>query len=198
LSVATHSITAVYGGDSNFNGSTSNTVSQVVNKANTTTSITSSQNPSGVGQTVIFTATVSAVAPGTGTPSGTVSFRDSGTEIGTGPLSAGVATFSTSSLTAGSHIITAVYLGDGSFNGSTSGNLTQQVNKGNTTTTVSSSANPSVSGQSVTFTATVKTSSNGPVTVGTVTFKDGANTLATLVSLNASGQATFTISTLSV
>ena len=55
---APHSIKAVYGGDSNFAGSTSKAVKQVVNKATTTTTLTSSQNPSNFGQSVTFTASV--------------------------------------------------------------------------------------------------------------------------------------------
>src|SRR6185436_10078979 len=70
LSVGTHQITAVYQGDTNFNTSTSVQYAQVVNKANTTTTVTSSQNPSAFGQNVTFTATLAAVTPGSGTPTG--------------------------------------------------------------------------------------------------------------------------------
>jgi hypothetical protein len=120
LSVASHSITAVYGGDSNFNGSTSLALSQVVNKADTTTSVVSSANPSTVGQPVTFTATVSAVAPGAGTRTGTVTFKDGAAVLGTGSVNAsGIATFSTSGLAVGAHAITATYGGDSNFNAST-------------------------------------------------------------------------------
>jgi hypothetical protein len=69
---------------------------------------------------VTFTATVTAVAPGAGTRTGTVTFKDGATVMGTGTLNAsGQATYTTSSLTVGSHVITAVYGGDGNFNGST-------------------------------------------------------------------------------
>ena len=68
-----------------------------------------------------FTATVAAVSPGTGTPTGTVNFFDGATQIGTGTLnSSGVATFSTSTLSVGTHSITAVYAGDTNFTTSTS------------------------------------------------------------------------------
>src|SRR5207237_60967 len=120
LSVTTHSITATYGSDGNFNGSSSDALSQVVNRANTTTTLTSSANPSVFGQTVTFTATVTAVAPGAGTPSGDVDFYDGLTALGTGTLSTagGVtsATFTTSALSTGSHSISARYEGDGNFN----------------------------------------------------------------------------------
>jgi hypothetical protein len=159
LAVGSHIITTSYGGDGNFNGSTGSLTGnpQVVNKTSTTTALTSSANPSVLGQSVTFTATVSPVVPGAGTATGTVTFLDGGSPIGTGTLSGGLATFTSSALAAGSHTITTSYGGDGNFNGST-GSLTgnpQVVNKANTTTLVTSSANPSVLGQSVTFTATV-------------------------------------------
>lgn len=64
-----------------------------------------------------------------------------------------------------------------------------------TTTAVSSAPNPSATGQSVTFTVTV-TSGASPVTSGTVTFTEGATPLASNAALNASGQASFSTSSL--
>jgi hypothetical protein len=194
LSVASHSITAVYGYDSNFTGSTSSAVTQVVNKANSSTALVSSLNPSVYSQSITFTATVSAVAPGAGTPTGTVTFKDGSTTLGTGTLSGGVATYLTSALTGGPHSITAVYGSDDSFNGSTSSPVAQTVNKAGTTTGLVSSINPSVFGQSVTFTATVTSTAGTPT--GTVTFKDGVATLGT--GTLSSGVATYSTSTLSV
>src|SRR5262249_22080024 len=72
LAVAGHSITATYSGDSNYAGSTSPALTQTVNAAATSTSVSSSLNPSTFGQSVTFTATVTANAPGAGTPTGTV------------------------------------------------------------------------------------------------------------------------------
>src|SRR5439155_25600169 len=155
LSVANHTITAVYSGDANFNTSTSPNLTQTVNKAGTTTAVVSSVNPSVFGQSVTFTATVTPAAPGTATPTGTVTFKDGATPIGTNTLSSGQATFTTSSLTVASHTISAVYNSDGSFNISTSPNMTQTVNKASTTTTLVSSPNPTVFGQQTIFTATV-------------------------------------------
>src|SRR5207244_658238 len=93
----------------------------------------------------------------------------------------------------------AVYSGDSSFLSSdnSASPFTQTVNAANTTTALASSANPSVSGQSVTFTATVTATAPGTGTpTGTVTFKDGATTLGT-ATLSA-GSVTYTTSTLSV
>jgi hypothetical protein len=110
--------------------------------------------------------------------------------LGTGTLSSGKATYTTSTLTAGSHSITASYGGNTTYNASTSSTLTQTVNKANSTTTLASSANPSIYGSSVKFTATVTAST----CTGTVTFKDGTTTLGT--GTLSSGKATFTTSTL--
>jgi len=199
LLVGTHPITAQYAGDATYAPSTSSIVSQVVNKADTTTTVISSVNPSIVGQSVTFTATVTAVAPGSGTPTGNVTFFDGATMLGTGALNPSAqATFTTTTLTQGTHPITAVYAGDPDFNGSSSSILSQVVNpSGGTpsTTTLTSSQNPSVFGQAVTFTATV--TGSGATPTGTVTFLDGATTLAT-VGLNPSGMATFTTSALAV
>jgi large repetitive protein len=125
LPAGTNYIKAVYGGDLNFGGSTSNTVSQVVNKATTTTTLASSQNPSNFGQSVTFTA---SVAPQfSGTVKGSVTFYDGTTILKTASLSGGVAKFTTSTLVSGAHSITATYNGSTSFTGS-SASLTQTVN----------------------------------------------------------------------
>ncbi len=185
LAVGSHSITAAYGGDSNYNSSTSSALIQTVNKANTTVTLASSANPSAYGSSVKFTATLSPSAA-----TGTVTFKDGSTTLGTGTLSSGKATFSTSTLVVGSHSITASYGGSTNYNSSTSSALTQTVNKANTTVTLASSANPSTYGSSVTFTATVTPS----VATGAVTFKDGSTALGT--GTISSGKATFSISTL--
>ena len=199
LTVGTHSITAVYAGDTNFTTSTSSVLSQVVNQASTTT-LTSIPNPSVTGQSVTFTATV-APSSGTGTPTGTVNFLDGTTQIGTGTLnSSGVATFSTSTLTvsASPHSITAVYAGGTGFAGSTSSAVSQVVNRASTTTALTSTPNPSVFGASVTFTATVAAASPGSGTpTGTVNFLDGTTVIGTAEPLTA-GVATFMTSTLTV
>jgi hypothetical protein len=197
LAVGSHSITVVYGGDGNFNGSTSGPLSQMVNKANTLAIVSSGQNPSVFGQSVMFTGTLSAVAPGAGTPTGMVHFNDNGSQIGSATLSAGSASFSTVNLSAGSHPITVPYAGDGNFNGTTSVAISQTVNKAATSTVLGSSANPSTNGQSVTFTATVSVNAPGAGTPqGTVNFNDGATFLGS-GSLSG-GIATFSTAALTV
>lgn len=127
----THQIVAEYSGDPNFNGSTSNGVAQEVNPADTVTQLASSPNPSVSGQAVTFTATVTVVLPGSGTPTGEVAFVDGATVLGTAGLDgSGKAGLSTSSLAAGTHQIVAEYAGDPDFNSSTSTTLPQTVSRG--------------------------------------------------------------------
>jgi hypothetical protein len=195
LAVGAHSITATYNGDANFAPSTSPSVSQTVNKAASQTTMTSSANPSVFGQIVKFTAKVSALAPGSGTPAGSVTFKNGLVVLGTGPLVSGVATFSTSAFTVGVHSITATYSGSPNFNVSSSAGLNQTVNQASTKTTLTSSLNPSTLGHAVTFTATVTAVAPGSGTpTGSVTLKDGATVLRT-VALSG-GKATFTTSLL--
>src|SRR5262249_51363961 len=147
------------GGDANFTTS-SGAVPQLVNQstvvqASTTTTLQSSLNPSSVGQSVTFTATVIGASGATGTPTGSVTFFDGATTLQVVPLSAaGTASISSSSLAAGTHAIRATYSGDTNFT-SSAANLSQVVNRVATTTTVQSSANPSTTGQPVTLTAVV-------------------------------------------
>src|SRR5205814_772193 len=115
--IGNQTITATDTSNAAING-TSGLISVV--KANTTTTVTSSQNPSAPSQSVTFTATVAAVAPATGTATGTVQFVIDGGNAG-GPITlngAGTAQFTTSTLTAGNHPVSAQYNGDGNFNGS--------------------------------------------------------------------------------
>jgi hypothetical protein len=92
----------------------------------TTTTMTASANPAVLNQAVTITATVTPVA-GSGTPTGTVQFQIDSTNVGSPvTLTGGSASFSTATLSVGTHTITAVYSGDGNFFAST-GNLTETV-----------------------------------------------------------------------
>jgi uncharacterized protein (TIGR03437 family) len=168
LSAGNHSIVATFGGSSA-------TWTQTV-KASTTTTVTSSANPSVLGQSLIFTA---AVSPSGAT--GTVTFFDGSTTLGSGTLNNGTATFTTSSLSAGNHSIVATYNGDNTYGRSSATGTQTVIVKRSTTTTVTSSANPSVPGQSVIFTASVSSLTSVSISplapTGTVTFFDGTSTL---------------------
>ena len=125
LPVGTISLTAVYGGNANFKPSTSTASVLTVNLAKTTTVLQSSPNPSAQGTTVTFTATVKPAY--SGTPSGTVTFKDGANILTSAIMSGGVAKCTTSALSAGSHTISASYGGDQHFT-SSSGVVTQTVN----------------------------------------------------------------------
>jgi hypothetical protein len=130
LAVGTHSITAVYLGDTNNAGSTSTPVSQVITAIVTSTTLVSSVNPANYGASVTFTATVTTT--GTHKPTGTVTFDNGNTALGMGTLNgSGVATFTTAALPAGANSITAVYNGDLNNSSSTSGILTENINSPN-------------------------------------------------------------------
>jgi MYXO-CTERM domain-containing protein len=191
LSVGTHSIVATYGGDTNYATNASTALSQVVDKAATSTTLVSGSNPAVVGASVTFTATVAASAPGAGTPTGTVNFREGAVALGSGTLDAsGVATFTTSALSVGSHTIVADYVTSDSFLASTSADLTQKINKDGVTATIASSLNPSTFGASVTFTATVASAGGGGTPTGNVDFYEGAALLGS-GTLDGAGAATF-------
>src|SRR5262249_32307697 len=154
--------------------------SQVVNPDGTSVTLTTSVNPSVLSKSITLQATVTVSAPGAGTPTGTVTFKDGTAILGTGSLnSAGVATFATDTLAAGAHALTAVYGGDTNGLTSTSNSLTQNIQQA-TSTTLTSSGNPSVLGQSVMFTVTVASVGTSTVTpTGSVIFRDGAISLGT-------------------
>jgi uncharacterized delta-60 repeat protein/uncharacterized repeat protein (TIGR01451 family) len=206
LPVGSHDVIAEYPGDANHTGSVSNTVTHVVIPASTTSTLTTSQNPSTVGQQVTFTDTVCR-GPSGYEPTGTVTFREGTATLGTGALAPGgpsgcsEAVFSTASLSAGNHDVTADYPGDTNFEASSSNTITQEVNKIATTSTLVSSPNPSTAGQDVSFTDTVCGSSADEPT-GTVTFEEGATTLGTGTLAPGGGtgcaQATFATSSLAV
>jgi hypothetical protein len=192
LGVGTHALTVSFFGVSGFAASTSAAVAVTVNPASTTVALRSSVNPAITGQAVTFTARVTAVAPGAGTPTGTVTFKDGNVVLGAVAVgTGGTATFTTSFAAAGGHVITAVYSGDSNFEASSQA-LTEQVNAPPThkatTLALFASANPIVVGQAVTFTATVRDPSGTGTPTGTVTFFVNGRVVAR-VTLDANGQA---------
>jgi len=158
----------------------------------TTMTLGSSPNPSVYGESITFTATVTDSEAGS-VPTGVVTFMDSGTPIGSGTLDGTAqAVFSMTSLTAGSHEITAVYGGDTNFGTSASAPVTQTVTQASTVTTITGNTpNTSVMGQVVTVTYTV--GALGGMPTGNVTVSDGANTCTATV---AAGACTITFATL--
>ena len=178
LSVGTHTVRAAYTGDqgNNYLTSASPTANHTVARGATTAGLTSSVNPSAVGQQVTFTAAVASsfgvYGTGVSAITGSFTFYDGGVSIGTATVDGnGHATLSTSALSVAGHSVTATYGGDARYLTATSAAVSQTVAQGTVTVGVSSSAATSVFGQSVTLTAAVNAAlpAVGNPT-GTVTF----------------------------
>ena len=190
------------GGTSTGNSSAACASSQSGSGSSNTTAVAlaSSANPQALGSSVTFMATVASLGNESGTLSGTVTFFDGTTKLGSASLGSNLtAAFTTSSLALGSHSITAAYSGDSTFAGSASGVLVESIVAPTivaTTTTLSSSANPQVVGDSVTFTATVSPSANSSGSpTGAVSFYDGTTDLGS-AALGANLSASLSTSSL--
>ncbi len=179
--------------------------SQPPSQFTSVTVLTISPNPAILGQTVTFTAHVSGVLGTGGVPTGTVTFQNGSTALGTATLDAtGIGTFSTSSLAVGSYSVTAAYGGDANFLPSTSSppvilNIVPQGSQNPSATGLKIVPDPAMLGQTITFTAHVggATGIGGQVATGTVTFFEGTNQLGT-ASLDSSANASITDSSLPV
>ncbi|WP_187271939.1 Ig-like domain-containing protein [Aeromicrobium terrae] len=194
LAVGDHSIVATYlSGDPNFVTSTSPEASHQVNKAATSTEVTSSSPTSVWGQPVTFTATISVDSPGAGSPSGTVTFTDGSTVLGSAPVSSSTgeqASIVVDTLSVAQHQIVATYSGDDSFLES-DGSVAQKVNRAQTSTLVTSSANPAASGEPISFTAHVSPVAPGAGhPLGTVVFTVNGAQLGNAVMVDSDGNAT--------
>jgi hypothetical protein len=170
------------------------TLTQVVNKAASTLSATSSVNPSTFGQSVTLSTTLTA--PLSSLATGTVQWFDGAIALGSPvPVVSGSSSLTIGSLGGGSHALTATYSGDSNFSAATSTTLTQIVQQampgtgGFAPVAVASSLNPSIYQNSVTFTATVPSGATG-----TIAFMDATTTLGTIPITGNS--AAFSISTL--
>jgi hypothetical protein len=180
---------------------------------NTSTVVASSLNPSAIGQSVTYTATVTGIVgagqdPLPNSPTGKVTFKDGATTICAANISvtSASATTSTAQCTpptysaTGTHPITAVFTNtDGNFTGSTASALNQVVKLG-TSTALVSAPNPSIGGTSVTLTATVTKTSGAGTPTGSVSFfsgsPSGTHALLGTGTLNSSAIATFATSAL--
>ena len=195
LVAGTNDVAAIYSGNSTYLPSLFDSYPEI-DKASTTTAVTSLTNPSIYSGPVTFKATIGVVSPGAGNPTGTVEFYDvfngRKTDLGHGVISSGVATLTTSALGLGTHTITAKYLGDSNFAGSNSANLSQTVNQAASSSKLSSSSAPAVYGQPITWTVTVSPVSPATATpTGSVEFSADGTDLGP-GGLDATGKATFT------
>jgi hypothetical protein len=162
-------------------------------QAGTTTALTSAPNPSVLGESVTFTATVTVTPPGSGTPTGTVTFYDGTTTLGSVALaSSGQAVYATSALPVGSQSITATYSGDTNFLGSTSPVLTQQVNPVTTVTlsaTALSFGDEALNDTSAAKTVTLTNTGSATLYISSIAasgnFAISANTCGATLAVNA-------------
>jgi hypothetical protein len=201
----TRSITAVYPGDVNFTGSTSNAILLTVSQASSSVavSLTTGANPSQLGQALTFTATASPEFAGV--PTGQVTFRDGNNVIGMQSLDgSGKAVMTIASLGVGAHSITAFYAGDQNFTGSDSSAspLSQTVNAAAgtaltslvlTTTPAAISPTMPLFRKTMTLTATTTPSTatgtmsfiDGTTLLGTATLSSGVASITTQLGLGA-------------
>ncbi|MDR3752059.1 MAG: Ig-like domain repeat protein [Terracidiphilus sp.] len=218
LSAGFHSIVATYASDTNYNGSTSSTLNNQVDKASTTTTLASGNNNSAVNDSVTFTATVTpSPVPSVSNElaiSGSVAFYVDGSSTPISGCSAQTASYSTSTgqatatcttaalTAAGSpHAITATYAGDSNYNGSNNAAnpVPQTVNALAATLGVTASPISSKVNDAVTFTAQLAGVTMTPVVpAGTVSFtvNGSASPDCPAKTVDASGKATCTTSRL--
>ncbi len=173
LNQGVHAITAIYGGDSAYSSGISTTVYQLVQfPTSVTLALTGGSNPAQPGAALVFSATVTTTSAGT--PTGTVTFMDGSTVLGSGTAGGGGNwSFPTSSLGAGLHSITAVYSGDAGFSPSTSNAFIEVVTNNG----------------SASSTGLLVNGANGNVNVnfGMVAGRQGANFAVTITPSTATG-----------
>ena len=200
LLVTGHTISATYNGDASYAPSASSALNESINKSPTLTTVTMNPVPAVFGQPVQFTAVVTSTT--SGSPSGSVVFTiDGNAQVPVALAAAGGqdrATFSLSSLSAGSHTVTAAYSGDASFASSVSSPLNASNQKATTTIALSASPVSSIVGEAVTFTVIVSSPSGGTPSGLVTFFLDGnAQTPVALASIRGLDEATFTTGSLS-
>lgn len=196
LPLGNNNLSSSYGGDSTYSASQSNIIVQTVaNLIPTTSTLSTTPNPSGLGQTVELLAEITAT---TGIPTGGVDFFNGKILLGSAPLGAtGTAGLSVSDLPLGENILSIFYGGNFTFESSISNTVLQTVTDLiPTTTTVTSNPNPSVVNSPVTFTAQVEPTTP-TVPTGDVLFTGNGVTLGT-VSLDGNGVATLMTSALPI
>jgi Bacterial Ig-like domain (group 3)/FG-GAP-like repeat len=196
LAAGSDSITATYGGDTNFVTSTSSALSQVVQGVSTT-SLTVAPSVATLGASVTLTAIVSSTA---GTPANgeTVTFTDAttNTTLGSAALASGAATFTSTTIPVGTYSVVANYPGDASTLASVSSAQPLQVQPGSSTTTLTVAHATVAFGASVTLTAKVTSTAGTPADGETVTFMDSSTNTTLGTGALASGTATFTSTTI--
>jgi sugar lactone lactonase YvrE len=177
LAVGAHNITATFAGDAN-DFTCQYAFVQTIDLAPTSTKLITSSAVAQFAAPIVLTATITGVSAST--PTGNVNFMDGTTVLATLPLNAlGVAIYVNSSLTAGTHTITAAYQGDADYAESTSTQIiTETIAQTPTATALSTTTTSSISGRPVLLTAAV-TAAGGSLPTGTVVFMNGNIVLGT-------------------
>jgi hypothetical protein len=194
LPVTAGAAQATYGG-----GGYDSFMTKIAVPVKTTTALALSAATVTAGQSVTFTATVTG-ATGGPIPTGTVTFKNGTTTLGTQTLNAtAMATFTTSSLAVGTYSITAAYGGDAGDQTSTSGAAALSITAAliNTTTALTASSATATAGSAVTLTATVTPASGTVVPTGSVNFMEGGTVLG-MGTLDGTGKTSLVTSTLAV
>ena len=195
LAVGNHPITAVFtSSSSDVTGSSGSLPGgQIVNPADTATSVSSSANPSEFGAIVVLTATTSVTPPGAGNPSGAVQFQDNGTNLADPQaLGGGQASVPTASLSVGSHTISAAYTSDSANFNNSAGNLIQVVNKARTTLSYTGAATADFNDPAVLSARLTRTDNSTPVAGKTLTFTMGAESCSQVSDPNGVAACTIT------
>jgi uncharacterized protein (DUF2237 family) len=200
LDVGAHTIIAVFTSDNpDVLGSTGLLLSgiipvkQQVDPAQTSTSVSSSENPSEFGDTVTFTSTTSVVSPGAGRPTGTVQFEDGGGPLGTPQTldGSGQASLTTSALDVGAHTINAVYTSDNvNFDGST-GSVDETVDRAATTLVYDGATTSDFDDLATLSARLVRTNGGASIPGKTIGFTMGSETCS--ATTNAAGEASCSI-----
>ena len=207
LATGSHQITAAYQGDTDFAASTSPALTETIQKIATSTAVSPSANPAEAGAAVAFTVTVTAANSTNPNVAitGTVNLMEGSTVLGTGTVAStrlssapgaatATATISVSSMTPGSHAITAVYAGDTNYVGSTSSAALETISVATSSIALAATPTTAIATKPVTLTATL--TSNGGTPTGSVSFLDGTVAVGT-GNLN-NGVASLTTTTLAV
>ncbi len=187
----THSLTAVYLGDSNYSKVTSSAASAAVGLAATTTTVNPSATTASYGQAITLNIAVGTTATVNGTlPTGTLTFTGAGS-VTSAPVSGGAANVSLNSLPAGTYTITTKYSGDANYAASTGNTVVLTVSQSSASLSTSISSTSFTTGSTSTLTATVTLPGNallltGSTFVATVTGVSGASYLGTF-AVNTGG-----------
>jgi len=189
LATGGNNVVASYGGDGNFSGSTATPVTIIVASPPIPTNTVLSASPSMIAQnsTTVLTATVKT-PPGSGTPTGSISFMIGNTLLGNVAVTAtGTAAFTVqgTSLMVGGNTVAASYTATGNFANS-SGLALVNVTPSSTITTTALSVSPGAKPSTIVLTVTVKAATGALVPTGNVTFALGSALLGSAV-LSPSG-----------